>query len=92
MTPDQHTQAPELTAQQLSEQEQIRREKLSKLTAAGKNPYTITKYPQTHESEAILKGFDELEGKEVNVAGRMVSKRVMGKASFAHLLDAKGSL
>ncbi len=92
MTPEQHAQAPELTAQQLSEQESIRLAKLNRLIAAGKNPYAITRFGQTHESADILAGFDGLEGREVSVAGRMVSKRVMGKASFAHILDSRGAL
>ena len=77
---------------QLTEQESIRREKLRKLRQAGQDPYAITRYDRTHESTDILNGFDELEGKEVSVAGRMISKRVMGKASFAHILDAQGDL
>ena len=90
MTPEQQT--TEMTAQQLSEQEQIRREKLKKLIEAGKDPYAITHFTQSHESDQINAQFDALDGKEVTVAGRMVSKRVMGKASFAHILDAQGSL
>ena len=78
--------------QQLTEQESIRREKLRKLRQAGQDPYAITRYDRTHESTDILNGFDELEGKEVSVAGRMISKRVMGKASFAHLRDDKGDI
>ena len=85
-------QSQTMNVQQLSEQEQIRREKLRKLTEAGKSPYILTHFDQTHESDFILSHFEELEGKEVSVAGRMVSKRVMGKASFAHILDAKGNL
>lgn len=85
-------QSQAMNVQQLSEQEQIRREKLRKLTEAGKSPYILTHFDQTHESDFILSHFEELEGKEVSVAGRMVSKRVMGKASFAHILDAKGNL
>ncbi|MEA4928790.1 MAG: lysine--tRNA ligase [Candidatus Limiplasma sp.] len=88
----QNTPAPELTAQQLSEQEAIRREKLQKLVEAGQNPYAITHFDVTHESNDILEQFDRLEGQTVNVAGRLLSKRVMGKASFAHLLDAGGQL
>lgn len=92
MTPEQQTEVRELSQKELSEQEQIRREKLKKLVEMGKDPYAITRFDQTHESDAILNGFDMLEGKKVTVAGRMVSKRVMGKASFAHLLDSKGNL
>ena len=85
-------QNQEMTQQQLSEQEGIRREKLRRLVEAGRDPYTITHFTQTHESDQLNDDtFAELEGKEVSVAGRMVSKRIMGKASFAHILDAKGN-
>lgn len=82
----------ELTAQQLSEQEGIRREKLQKLCEAGQNPYAITRYAVSHGSREILDGFESLEGQAVTLAGRMVSRRIMGKASFAHLLDGQGPL
>ena len=76
----------------LSEQEIIRRQKLQKLLDAGQNPYEITSWRVTHRSQQILNSFDELEGKEVTIAGRMTSRRVMGKASFAHLLDGEGDI
>lgn len=76
----------------LTEQEIIRRQKLQKLLDAGENPYEITSWGVTHRSRQILEGFDELEGKEVIIAGRMTSRRVMGKASFAHLLDGEGDI
>ena len=76
----------------LSEQEIIRRQKLQKLLDAGQNPYEITSWGVTHRSQQILNSFDELEGKEVTIAGRMTSRRVMGKASFAHLLDGEGDI
>ncbi len=76
----------------LSEQEIIRRQKLQKLLDAGENPYEITRYGVTHHSSEILNGFDTLEGKEVSIAGRMTSRRIMGKASFAHLLDGEGDI
>ena len=76
----------------LSEQEIIRRQKLQKLLDAGENPYEITRYGVTHHSSEILNGFDALEGKEVSIAGRMTSRRIMGKASFAHLLDGEGDI
>ena len=76
----------------LTEQEIIRRQKLQKLLDAGQNPYEITKYPVTHHSTEIVSGFDALEGQEVSIAGRMTSRRVMGKASFAHLLDGEGDI
>ena len=76
----------------LSEQEIIRRQKLQKLLDANQNPYEITSWGVTHRSQQILNSFDELEGKEVTIAGRMTSRRVMGKASFAHLLDGEGDI
>ncbi|MCR4622714.1 MAG: lysine--tRNA ligase [Clostridiales bacterium] len=78
--------------QGLSEQEQQRFDKLSALSAEGRSPYLITKYPVTHLSSDIEAYFDELEGREVVIAGRMMSRRIMGKASFAHLNDAKGDI
>ncbi len=76
----------------LSEQEQVRREKLSALQAAGKNPYDITRFDVTHTSREIFAQFENWEKQSnpqtVSIAGRMVSRRIMGKASFAHLLDA----
>jgi len=76
----------------LSEQEIIRRQKLQKLLDAGQNPYEITRWDITHRSQQILDSFEELEGKEVSIAGRMTSRRIMGKASFAHLLDGEGDI
>lgn len=82
----------ELSARELSEQMQIRRKKLSDLRAQGRDPYVITKFERTHLSSEILNGFEALEGKEVVISGRMMLKRVMGKASFAHLLDSAGNI
>ena len=76
----------------LTEQEIIRRQKLQTLLDAGKNPYLITHYPVSHRSQAILADYDALEGQTVCVAGRMISRRVMGKAAFAHLLDGQGEI
>ena len=70
----------------------VRREKLADLQANGKNPFEIMKYDVTHHSEDIREQFQELEGKTVSVAGRMMSKRVMGKASFCHVQDLKGQI
>ena len=70
----------------------VRREKLANLVAAGNNPYEITKYDVTHHSQDIKDNFDELKGKKVTVAGRLMSKRVMGKASFCHVQDLKGTI
>jgi lysyl-tRNA synthetase class 2 len=78
--------------QGLSEQEQQRFDKLSALAREGRSPYLITKYPVSHLSSDIESNFDALEGQEVCVAGRMISRRIMGKASFAHLNDCKGDI
>ena len=77
-------------AKDLSEQERIRRQKLAQLAEAGMDPYLNTRFDLTHRSREIAARFDELEGKSVAVAGRMTSRRIMGKASFAHLLDGQG--
>ncbi len=76
----------------LSEQEQIRRDKLAKLVEEGHNPYTLTKYEVTAHSTDITEHFDTTEGKEFSVAGRLMSRRVMGKASFCHIQDLKGTI
>ncbi len=76
----------------LTEQEIIRRQKLQSLLDAGQNPYAITKFDVTHHSTEIVSDFDALEGREVAIAGRMTSRRVMGKAAFAHLLDGEGTI
>ncbi len=70
----------------------VRREKLAELQQNGKDPFVITKYDQTHHSQEIKDNFDELEGKQVSIAGRMMSKRVMGKASFCNVQDLKGNI
>ena len=70
----------------------VRREKLNNLYETGKNPFVITKYDQTHHSAVIKESFDELEGKTVRIAGRMMSKRIMGKASFCNVKDLKGNI
>ena len=70
----------------------VRREKLAALQEAGKNPFEITKFDVTHHSLDIKENFDELEGKSVTIAGRIMSKRVMGKASFCHVQDLKGTI
>ena len=71
---------------------QVRREKLADLQANGKNPFQITKYDVTNHSMEIRNAFEEFEGKEVSLAGRMMSKRVMGKASFCSIQDLQGSI
>ena len=70
----------------------VRREKLQELRENGKNPFEITKYDVTHHSQEIKDQYEELEEKEVTIAGRMMSKRVMGKASFCHIQDLQGMM
>ena len=86
-------------AEQKKQQEQdlnqllkVRREKLADLQANGKDPFKIVKYDVTHHSQEIKDHFDELESQTVTIAGRMMSKRVMGKASFCHVQDLEGSI
>ncbi len=82
----------ESTPLQLSEQEQIRRQKLAKLQEEGRDPYKKTEYNVTAHSAEIIKNADSMMGQEVSVAGRMMSRRIMGKASFAHVLDKEGEI
>ena len=81
------TQEPDL-----NQLRKVRREKLAELQANGNDPFVITKYNQTHHSQEVKDQFDELEGKTVSIAGRMMSKRVMGKASFCNVQDLKGNI
>ena len=82
-------QAP---AEDLSEQTRIRMEKLAALQEAGKDPFAIVKYDVTRHSREIKDNFDQLEGAAVSIAGRLMSKRVMGKASFCHVQDLEGTI
>lgn len=82
----------ELTEQELTEQHRIRLEKLEELKANGKNPFEITKYDVTHKSEDIKNGYEELEGQTVSIAGRMMNRRIMGKASFVNIRDDIGNI
>lgn len=70
----------------------VRREKLDKLKQEGKNPFEITKFNRTHTSKQVVDNYDELEGKDVTVAGRIMAKRIMGKASFVHIQDSEGKI
>ena len=70
----------------------VRREKLDKLRAEGKDPYKITKFNRTHTSKEIKDNYEELEGKDVTIAGRIMAKRIMGKASFCHIQDSEGKI
>ncbi len=78
--------------QDLNELVRVRREKLAALQEAGCDPFEITKYDVTHHSSDVKDGFEELEGKSVSIAGRLMSKRVMGKASFCNVQDLKGGI
>lgn len=83
--------------QQVQEQDigqllKVRREKLAALQENGKDPFVITKYDQTHHSKQIKDQFEALEGRKVSIAGRMMSKRVMGKASFCNIQDKEGNI
>ncbi len=78
--------------QDLNQLRKVRREKFAELQQNGKDPFVITKYDQTHHSQEIKENFDALEGKQVSIAGRMMSKRVMGKASFCNVQDLKGNI
>lgn len=71
---------------------QVRKEKLDKLIQEGKNPFEITKFNRTHTTKDIIEKYDELEGKDVTVAGRIMGKRIMGKASFCHIQDGEGKI
>ncbi len=78
--------------EQLIEQARIRREKLQKLVSEGKNPYEQVKYDVNADSASIKANFEAYEGKTVSIAGRMMSRRIMGKASFSHIADKSGSI
>ncbi len=80
------------TEQELNELLKIRRNKLAELKENGKDPFQVMKYQVTHHSKEVEEGFEALEGKEISVAGRIMSKRVMGKASFMNLRDIKGDI
>ena len=86
---DEKNTAPQedLSAESINEQRQIRLEKLRAMQDAGNDPFQITVANQTHESAAIKAHYDELEGKEVSVCGRIIARRIMGKASFVTVQD-----
>ena len=78
--------------QDLNQLRKVRREKLADLQANGKDPFVITKFDQTHHSMEIKDNFETMEGQTVTIAGRMMSKRVMGKASFCGVQDLQGNI
>ena len=83
---------PQQKEQDVNELRKIRRDKLAALQAEGKDPFQIVKFDVTHHSQDIKDQFEELEGKTVTIAGRMMSKRIMGKASFCHVQDLEGTI
>jgi len=85
-------EAKNIQEQDLNQLLKVRREKLAALQAAGKDPFQITKYDVTHHSKDIKDGFDAMEGQMVRLAGRIMQKRVMGKASFCNIQDLKGTI
>ena len=83
---------PESQVENLSEVLQVRRDKLSELQKMGRDPFKISKYNVTHHSNEVIDQYDSLEGQRVSLAGRIMSKRIMGKASFMHLQDQNGRI
>ena len=81
-----------MAEQDINQLLKVRREKLAQLQEDGKNPFEITKFDATHHTQEIKDGFEGLEGKSVTIAGRMMSKRVMGKASFCNVQDLQGNI
>lgn len=84
---EQNRQTPDV-----NEQIKIRMDKLKALQEAGNDPFQITKYDVTYHTKDIKDNFDELEGKQVSIAGRLMQKRVMGKASFGNVADLNGNI
>ena len=79
-------------AQDINQLLKVRRDKLKDLQDNGKDPFVITKYDVTHHSQEVKDNFETLEGQSVSLAGRVMSKRVMGKASFCHIQDLQGMI
>ncbi len=92
MSENQNNVNEEVVEQDVNQLMKVRREKLEKLQAEGRNPFEITKFNKTHTSKQIIDHYDELEGKDVTVAGRIMAKRIMGKASFCHIQDGEGKI
>ena len=89
MQENENMQEQEIDINQLMK---VRRDKLEKLKQEGKNPFEITKFEVTHTSKQIIDNYEELEGKDVTIAGRIMAKRIMGKASFCHIQDCDGKI
>ncbi len=91
-TQNQNQKGQQEKQQDIGQLLKVRREKLAALQEAGKDPFQITKYDVTHHSEEIKNNFEALENQKVSIAGRMMSKRIMGKASFCHVQDLQGMI
>ncbi|MBP3543652.1 MAG: lysine--tRNA ligase, partial [Lachnospiraceae bacterium] len=85
-------QQKQVQEQDINQLLKVRRDKLQDLQERGKDPFVITKYDMTHHSKEIIDQFETLEGQKVSIAGRMMAKRVMGKASFCHIQDLQGKI
>ena len=92
MSDQTNQQQPVQTEPSLSELLQIRRDKLTELQKAGKDPFAITRYDVTHHSSEVKENFEQMEGQTVRLAGRLMSKRGMGKAVFSDLQDGAGRI
>ncbi len=88
----QDTENSSMSQQELSEVHRLRREKLAELQNNGQDPYRVTKYEVSAHSQQVIQNFEQMEGQEVALAGRLMSKRVMGKASFCHMQDEQGQI
>ena len=89
---NENVQEVQLSKEELNELIKVRKEKLLAMQEAGNDPFQIVKYPVDTHTDEIRDRYDELEGKEVTIAGRLMSKRIMGKASFCNVQDRNGRL
>ena len=85
-------QQKKVQEQDINQLRKVRREKLAELQSSGRNPFEITKYDTTCHAIDIKNNYEEMEGKQVRLAGRVMQKRVMGKASFCNILDQSGNI
>ena len=92
MSEERNNVSPEKTEQELNEQRKIRRDKLEQLRADGRDPFLQEKWDVSHYSADIRDNFEELEEKDVSIAGRIMAKRVMGKVSFIDIQDRQGRI
>lgn len=92
MSEETRNQAPVEQEVDVNEVRKVRIEKLNELVAKGENPFEITSYNRTATAGEILADYDKFEGKTVSLAGRLMSKRIMGKASFGHIMDNDGRM